>query len=246
VEDGNVDPEVFALKQAEAAAAAEGLPSAAWRWLGPWLLDCDNFGVDRTIGDLMSDPDGSDLPGRTLRSSSDAVQFAAFEQVASQADGSRGSDGGGWLFGGLDWPKHDVGYSRTGGRAKLVRCRRWVRPRERIVVQAPPAAGCASEVAAVAALPTLASPSSPSQSIADGPSSPLSPPPPQYDLATESWVSKAPAIRCSNPFSSAADAPPPYGATTVDTTQLGQEESTHEAAATSAVALSAEEAAELE
>lgn len=73
-----------------------GLPPG-WKWIGPWVIDSDNFGTDRF---LREDEEGAE------------------------------KDPEGWIYGGYDWPRDEQGYYRNRGRARLVRCRRWVRPRE--------------------------------------------------------------------------------------------------------------------
>lgn len=194
------------LRQAETAAKAEGLPSSSWRWVGPWLIDSENFGVDRVVGDIMSDQ----TRGKGSSESADAT----FEP-------SSGESSGGWLYGGFDWPKHDVGYSRTGGRSKLVRCRRWVRPRERI--SAPPRSLVAEKVCSKDGIPSAVttpklplpsplSPTQPHQKLYDLDSPPTSPPPPEFDAASNTWVRKESSAELSS--SSLLDAPPPYDAVT--------------------------------
>lgn len=64
-----------------------------WRWLGPWVVDSESFGQDRTLA--------SPSPLKE-----------------------------GWLYA-FDWPPNDCGYKATQDPSSFVRCRRWVRPRER-------------------------------------------------------------------------------------------------------------------
>ena len=210
--DDEGQPERTALRQAGTAAEAEGLPSSSWRWVGPWLIDSENFGVDRVVGDVMSDPDDSSDQSRGKGSS---------ESGDATFVPSSGEKCGGWLYGGLDWPKHDVGYSRTGGRSKLVRCRRWVRPRERVL--APPLAPVADRMSSTdechsaATSPKLPltsplSPTQPHQKLHDLDSPPTSPPPPEFDAASNTWVRKESSAELSS--SSLLDAPPPYDAVT--------------------------------
>jgi len=63
----------------------------------------------------------------------DSVSFGADRSV-NDADKLQGNDtGDGWLYA-FDWPTNDRGYSPHPQTLKsFVRCRRWVRPRERIV-----------------------------------------------------------------------------------------------------------------
>jgi len=82
-----------------------GLPSRSWRWLGPWILDLGDLkACDRTRAD------GSAV-------GSDAEWFCA------DAWPSRNSEAG----------SEDAGYypARDATAKTTVRCRRWVRPRER-------------------------------------------------------------------------------------------------------------------
>jgi len=98
-------------------AKAIGLPEdGKWRWLGPWVVDSENFGSDRIVGEHLTPP----------QFTNERAQGAAAQLTAAGS-----SSDAGWLYGGLDWPKNDCGYSFAGGKTRLVRCRRWIRPRER-------------------------------------------------------------------------------------------------------------------
>jgi len=240
-DDDEDQPGRTALRHAEVAALAEGLPSASWRWVGPWLIDSENFGVDRVVGDMMSDPESSSDQSRGKGGSSD-LNNATYESSSSDP-------GGGWLYGGFDWPKHDVGYSRTGGRSKLVRCRRWVRPRERI--SGPPLEAAEVENSskddcdsgASASVSSLASPLSstvPQRGLNDLQSPPSSPLPPEFDVASNTWVRKTSALDLNS--SAIHDAPPSYSAVT-DTQQAGEKVT---AQVKSNSGLSAEDIANLE
>jgi len=82
-----------------------GLPSRDWRWLGPWMLDLGDLkACDRTRAD------GSEV-------GSDAEWFCADA----------------WLSGSSKTGGQEVGYypARDATTKTAVRCRRWVRPRER-------------------------------------------------------------------------------------------------------------------
>ena len=61
----------------------------------------------------------------------DSTSFGA-ERVSSDGAGA-----GGWIYGGFDWSRDGLGYSREMTKRTFVRCRRWVRPREPADVASP-------------------------------------------------------------------------------------------------------------
>ena len=73
-----------------------------------------------------------------LSSSSASAGASASSQEGSGSDAPEEQLSEGWLYGGLEWPKRGDqmmgGFSASGGRGAFVRCRRWVRPRERFHV----------------------------------------------------------------------------------------------------------------
>mmetsp|Transcript_14690 Transcript_14690/g.22138 ORF Transcript_14690/g.22138 Transcript_14690/m.22138 type:complete len:648 (-) Transcript_14690:701-2644(-) len=76
-----------------------------WRWISPWVIDSLSFGADRTLTDALNVDDDFQ------RGTSNIVD--------------------GWIYA-FDWPASNHGYKPKPDNRCFVRCRRWVRPRERI------------------------------------------------------------------------------------------------------------------
>ena len=86
-----------------AQARALGLPGRGWAWLGPWLIDSEAFGSDRVVGNPASptgDPD--DFTGAGSDGAAGAGGAGAGQVAPVGPEG--------WLYGGVDWPRGDVGW----------------------------------------------------------------------------------------------------------------------------------------
>mmetsp|Transcript_38834 Transcript_38834/g.86779 ORF Transcript_38834/g.86779 Transcript_38834/m.86779 type:complete len:279 (-) Transcript_38834:53-889(-) len=70
----------------------------------------------------------------------DSVNYGADRRASAEVGPGAAEASGGWLYGGIGWPRDDSSYFREPGRSRLVRCRRWIRPRERIETPEPVAA----------------------------------------------------------------------------------------------------------
>ncbi|KAJ1457722.1 hypothetical protein M885DRAFT_562640 [Pelagophyceae sp. CCMP2097] len=92
---------------AELIPTESGLPmlgdtrQTEWRWLGPWVID----------------------------STSSSPNLFGADRVVVDDDVRNAAQDDGWLYA-FDWPRDDKGYTQNPERA-FVRCRRWVRPREK-------------------------------------------------------------------------------------------------------------------